>query len=89
MPSVPGRLGRAAMLAFGATMALTGCGSSATEPQDGMSADATADGADSGGVVALYGAPALDGAMQDVGGPNDSGGPFPLYGLSPPPDGGG
>jgi len=79
-----GRLGRAALFAFGATLGATsiGCGESTTPlygapPEDGGSmSDA---GTDSGGPAPAYGAvPADAGPMGD-----DAGGGVPLYGGAP------
>ena len=81
LPLAPRGLSRAAALAFGATLAITGCsGKTTTTTNDAK--DAAADGPDdNGGPVAEYGAPAID------AGPDDGGGGVPKYGA-PPIDGG-
>ena len=77
VPGVPtSRLGRAALFAFGATVAVTaaGCGSSVTNT-DASAQDVQA--VDNGGMLAIYGAPAPD-----------SGNPGARYGAVPPSDAG-
>lgn len=81
-----GRLGRAAIFAFGAAAStvavasIEGCGST-TEPADAAAM------VDSGGPAPAYGAPPDD-AGADAASPDiDSGGPAPAYGA-PPDDAG-
>lgn len=77
-----GRLGRAAMFAFGASLALAGCADDrdppapayGTPPMDAGPTD------DAGGPAPAYGAvPADAGPMSDDAG----GGPAPAYGAAP------
>ena len=86
MPAAPPRLSRAAMLAFGASLALGACGSSSAATDTGVAQDAqpeaTADAvADTGGPAPAYGAP----VPTDVG-PDDNGGSSADYGAPPPRD---
>jgi hypothetical protein len=84
-PGAPGRLSRAAAIAFTASLALTGC----TTGTGGV-ADASTDGPpdDEGGLQPEYGAPApAYGAPAFDAGPDDGGGPAPKYG-GPPIDSG-
>ncbi len=80
IPSAAQRLGRNAMFVFATTLALGAC-SPAQQPSD-----AAADGAqqDTGGIIAMYGAPAPD-AQADAG-PQDTGGNMALYGSPVPVD---
>jgi hypothetical protein len=70
------RLNRAAIVALGASLALTGCA-----PVALYGAPAPDVVEDDGGLQAMYGAPAPDAAADD-------GGSAPLYGAAPPSDGG-
>jgi hypothetical protein len=74
-----GRIGRAALFAFGATLGATsvGCGDSHVPPTDGgPMADA---GFDAGGPGPLYGPAPYDAGTS----PQDSGGAMTLYGGAP------
>ncbi len=83
------RLGRSAVFAFAATLAVTGCGSTVTEVGDagGTATDASTDAkaaTDGGGAVE-------DGGLHPVyGAPpsQDSGGAMPVYGSPPQRDAG-
>jgi hypothetical protein len=75
VPSAPQRLGRAAAFAFGASLAVTACGSQVTTG----GASGSASGA--GGSEAT-GAGGAGGSLPDCA----AGGVAPLYGISPPPD---
>ncbi|MFK7989794.1 MAG: hypothetical protein AB8I08_27495 [Sandaracinaceae bacterium] len=76
--AVAPRMGRAAMFAFGAAMAVStasGCDDTSTpEVDSGSEVDA------GGGVAPAYGAPAEDAGTPD---PDGGGGPAPLYGGAP------
>lgn len=77
-PPVPvdlGRLGRAALFAFGATLGATavGCDSAPAPAYGAPPIDA---GQDAGGPAPAYGAPAIDAGL-------DAGGPAPAYGAAP------
>jgi hypothetical protein len=84
------RLGRAAAFAFGASVAVTGCGSEVSSDGiaggvGGSNSDAGAYDAgpdDDGGTQAKYGAP----PPPDDAGPDDDGGTQAKYGAPPPPD---
>lgn len=89
LPGPKVRLSRAAVFVFGATLAVTGCGSDVTDP--GASA-ATSGGQggqggsgpdDDGGAQALYGDPGPEDA-----GPTDDGSVQAMYGDPPPIDAG-
>jgi hypothetical protein len=85
------RLGRAAAFAFGASVAVTGCGSEVSSDgiAGGVGGGSTTSGAgaydagpdDDGGTQAKYGAP----PPPDDAGPDDDGGSADLYGAPPSP----
>lgn len=76
------RLGRAAIFAFGATIAATAAACSPASNPDASGNDAQVqDSAPDAGNMALYGGPPVD------AGPTDDGGTMPLYG-GPPADSG-
>lgn len=82
VPGMPtARLGRAALFAFGATLAVTAtaCGTAASS--DVPTVQDVPNG-DTGGGGALYGAPVLDAGVVE-----DTGGGGARYGAVPPPDG--
>jgi hypothetical protein len=95
-PAPEGRLSRAAVFLFGASLAVTGCGSDVTTDRSaagvGGSGGAggntatgtTSTGGDTGGDVPLYGGPPPD---FDAG-PDDDGGGQAEYGGPPPSDAG-
>lgn len=77
LPAPPRGLSRAAAIAFGATLAVTGCNDS-TGPDD------------NGSIVAEYGASPVDSGSVDSGSaPDDAGSPVAEYGASPVDDAGG
>ena len=91
-------MSRAAALALGASLAVTGCGKTASQPTP-EPVDAATQGTSSGGpndngqAVALYGAPPIDPPIPQVeeagpparrdGGPHDMGTMAPKYGGPP------
>lgn len=89
IPSATRRMSRAAAFVFGASIAVTGCGSTTEGGGSGGGADTSSSSSggsdagpdDDGGAMALYGDPAPD------GGPDDDGGAQAEYGA-PAPDAG-
>jgi hypothetical protein len=86
---------RAAVFALGATLLVTGCSTTSTDPgapvalYGGPPSDAAAEEdagpGDDGSVAALYGAVPADAGTDaaDDGGPDDAGGAVPKYGAPP------
>lgn len=105
IPAAPGRMRRAAIFAFTATLGLAGCSDnpaptsdSGTVADTGSATDTggatdTGNPADTGGAtdagvpsddgstMALYGGPPVDVPAPTDLGPQDDGGPMPLYGA--------
>jgi hypothetical protein len=73
------RLGRAATFAFGATIALTGCGGATNgQPDVPTGVDVPSD---EGGIIALYGGPPPDVLHMDA--VDDDGAILAMYGAPP------
>jgi hypothetical protein len=82
-PTINKRLGRAAIAAFGATLALAGCGSS-TAPIDGATDSATAqDSAQADSAPMQDSSPGLDVPVAAYGLPPQDSGVAPPYGIPP------
>lgn len=89
VPSATQRMSRAAAFVFGASLAVTACGSEGggtggAGGTTGSTTTSTVD--DDGGAMALYGVPAPEDAGTDA--PDDDGGNVALYGVPPPMDAG-
>jgi hypothetical protein len=87
IPAAPGRMRRAAIFAFTATLGLAGCSDnpaptsdSGTVTDTGGATDAGVP-SDDGSTMALYGGPPVDVPAPTDLGPQDDGGPMPLYGA--------
>ena len=88
-PSPGVRLGRAALFAFGTSLALSACATPVMNGDTGSTTDAA--GPDTGGNMALYGGPPVEAGTQNDAGlqamygtpPPDDGGPSARYGAPP------
>jgi hypothetical protein len=81
-PSPGARLGRAALFAFGATIAVTATACGGGSPGNDAAAPQDVQSQPDGQMMALYGAPPPD------AGPADDGSPMARYGAVPAPDAG-